>query len=61
MAWNIQGTSFSNQSVDFLFYGGIHMLSKWLTTVEENGVRVETVIEKTDLVEGDVLTIILLL
>ena len=31
------------------------MLSKWLTTVEENGVRVETVIEKTDLVEGDVL------
>ncbi|MEK4129869.1 cysteine synthase [Solibacillus sp. FSL W8-0474] len=31
------------------------MLSKWLTTVEENGVRVETVIEKTDLVEGDIL------
>ena len=31
------------------------MLSKWLTTVEENGVRVETVIEKTELVEGDIL------
>ncbi|MGN7479243.1 cysteine synthase [Solibacillus silvestris] len=29
------------------------MLSKWLTSVEENGVRVETVIEKTELVEGD--------
>lgn len=29
------------------------MLSKWQTTVEENGVKVETVIEKTDLVEGD--------
>lgn len=29
------------------------MLSKWLTTVEENGVKVETVIEKTELVEGD--------
>lgn len=29
------------------------MLSKWLTTVEKNGMRVETVIEKTDLVEGD--------
>ena len=31
------------------------MLSKWLTTVEENGVRVETVIEKTELVEGEIL------
>ena len=31
------------------------MLSKWLTTVEENGVRVETVIEKTELVEGETL------
>ena len=29
------------------------MLSKLLTTVEENGVKVETLIEKTDLVEGD--------
>ena len=29
------------------------MLSKLLTTVEENGVKVETVIEKTELVEGD--------
>lgn len=31
------------------------MLSKWLTSVEENGVKVETVIEKTELVEGDIL------
>ena len=31
------------------------MLSKWLTKVEENGVKVETVIEKTELVEGEVL------
>jgi sporulation-control protein len=29
------------------------MLSKLLTTVEANGVKVETLIEKTDLVEGD--------
>lgn len=32
------------------------MLSKWVTTVEENGVKVETVIEKTELVEGDILS-----
>ena len=32
------------------------MLSKWLPTVEENGVKVETVIEKTELVEGESLT-----
>ncbi|MEK5080444.1 cysteine synthase [Solibacillus sp. FSL W7-1436] len=31
------------------------MLSKWLTSLEENGVKVETVIEKTELVEGDIL------
>lgn len=29
------------------------MLSKLLTTIEDNGVKVETVIEKTELVEGD--------
>ncbi len=29
------------------------MLSKWLTTVEEHGVKVETVIEKTELAEGE--------
>ena len=29
------------------------MLNKLFTTVEENGVRVETVIENTELVEGD--------
>ncbi|AWE07489.1 cysteine synthase [Lysinibacillus sp. 2017] len=29
------------------------MMSKWLTIVEKNGVKVETVIEKTELVEGD--------
>lgn len=33
--------------------GGVFMLSKWLTTVEKNGVKVETVIEKTELVEGE--------
>ncbi|MCH7322655.1 cysteine synthase [Solibacillus sp. MA9] len=31
------------------------MLSKWLITIEENGVKVETVIEKTELVEGGTL------
>ena len=29
------------------------MLSKLVTTVEENGVKVETIIEETELVEGD--------
>ncbi|WP_274306935.1 cysteine synthase [Solibacillus daqui] len=31
------------------------MLSKWLITIEENDVKVETVIEKTELVEGGTL------
>ena len=44
------------KSIDRFFNGGVYMLSKWQTTVEENGVRVETVIEKTDLVEGESLS-----
>jgi sporulation-control protein len=32
------------------------MINKWFTTMECNGVKVDTVVDKTDLVEGEILT-----
>lgn len=32
------------------------MINKWFTTMECNGVKVDTVVESTDLVEGEILT-----
>jgi len=32
------------------------MINKWFTTMECNGVKVDTIVDKTDLVEGEILT-----
>ena len=32
------------------------MINKWFTTLECNGVKVDTMVDKTDLIEGEILT-----
>ena len=32
------------------------MVNKWFTTMECNGVKVDTIVDKTDLIEGEILT-----
>lgn len=32
------------------------MLNKWFTTMERNGVKIDTIVDKTDLIEGEILT-----
>ena len=32
------------------------MINKWFTTMERDGVKVDTIVDKTDLIEGEILT-----